>query len=226
MLEKSQVPVPLLLEDIGMYYPTANAVKKRRYGIYKCYCGKEFRAMAQSIKSGNTISCGCYHIEQASQQLTSHGMSGTRLYKIYRGMKDRVLNIKCSAFEHYGGRGIKICSEWEGEFVKFYDWAIANGYDDDLTIDRINNDGNYEPSNCRWVSMTVQNRNTSLLYSHNTSGYRGVCFDKRCCKYISSIGIGGKRIRLGMFDTAIDAAKKYDSYVLENNLEHTINGVI
>jgi hypothetical protein len=91
-----------------------------------------------------------------------HGLSNTRLYRIYNNMKSRCYKIYAKEYNHYGGRGINMCDEWLGEngFINFYNWAINNGYTDELTIDRINNNGNYEPSNCRWISMFVQNNNS------------------------------------------------------------------
>lgn len=90
-----------------------------------------------------------------------HGLSNTRLHAIWRHMQTRCMNKNSSDFEGYGGRGIKICDEWLGKdgFMHFYNWAITNGYAEDLSIDRINNDGDYEPSNCRWVTNEIQQRN-------------------------------------------------------------------
>lgn len=89
-----------------------------------------------------------------------HGGKGTRLYRIWQAMKTRCLNPNFERFSDYGGRGITICEEWENDFQSFHDWSMKNGYSDDLTIDRIDNDGNYEPSNCRWVTNEVQLNNS------------------------------------------------------------------
>lgn len=91
---------------------------------------------------------------------TIHGESGTKLNRKWKKMKERCYNTNCERYKNYGGRGITVCEEWQG-FIPFRDWALANGYEEGLSIDRINNDGNYEPSNCRWVTMAEQNRNTS-----------------------------------------------------------------
>ena len=92
----------------------------------------------------------------------SHGLSRSRLYRIYNDMKSRCYKIYAKEYQNYGGRGIEICEEWLGEngFLNFYNWAMENGYSNELTIDRINNDKNYEPSNCRWVTRLVQNNNS------------------------------------------------------------------
>ena len=87
-----------------------------------------------------------------------HGMRYTRIYNIWRSMRQRCFNPRCDAYKHYGGRGITVCTEWEN-FQTFYDWAMSNGYAEDLTIDRVDTDKNYEPSNCRWVTQKVQQNN-------------------------------------------------------------------
>ena len=97
------------------------------------------------------------------QTITKHNLRYTRLYRIYYGMRARCYNPKTRAYKYYGERGITICDEWLSDFTNFYEWSINNGYSDDLTIDRIDVNGNYEPSNCRWVDMKTQvhNRRTS-----------------------------------------------------------------
>ncbi len=90
-----------------------------------------------------------------------HGQTGTRLYNVWRSMKERCYSSTYVQYKRYGGRGIKICDEWRNDFQAFKAWAIENGYTEGLTIDRIDNDGDYEPNNCRWVDMKTQARNTS-----------------------------------------------------------------
>ena len=124
-----------------------------------CECGSERVVRGSALRTGHTISCGCYHSKLMKEKLTKHDGSRTRLYKVWTSMKHRCHNSADANFQHYGGRGISVCDEWRNSFKEFQDWALSNGYRQGLTIDRINNDGNYEPSNCRWTTMSEQNRN-------------------------------------------------------------------
>lgn len=128
--------------------------KRYRMAIYICpQCKKEFITRVQSVKAGRTTKClNC-------KNKNKYGLSKSRLYSIFRGMQKRIFYEKSISYKNYGGRGITICEEWKNDFMAFYNWAILNGYDDSLTIDRINNDGNYEPSNCRWATKKQQSEN-------------------------------------------------------------------
>ena len=99
--------------------------------------------------------------DEKGRFVASHGGRKTRLYNVWCAMKERCNNPHNKRYENYGGKGIKVCDEWKNDFATFRSWAMENGYDDGLTIDRIDTDGNYEPSNCRWVTHKVQNRNYS-----------------------------------------------------------------
>lgn len=137
----------------------------------KCDCGNEVIVGAYNIKSGNTQSCGCYQRSQTSKACTTHNLSKHPLYKLWAGMKERCECPKNKRYDRYGGRGIKVCEEWH-DFKVFHDWAIANGWVKGLSIERIDNDGDYCPTNCKWTSIAEQQSNTSknhrLTYNGKT----------------------------------------------------------
>lgn len=130
----------------------------------KCDCGNTFYARGGDLGIG-TLSCGCYKKEKTGQLRRTHGKSQTRLHGIWLGMKARCTNPNVDYYSCYGGRGIKVCKEWEQDFEAFYSWALTHGYSDDLTIDRINNDMDYSPDNCKWSNQKEQanNRRNSRL---------------------------------------------------------------
>lgn len=133
-----------------------------------CECGNIKIILADNLKRGKIKSCGCFHDEAARKNNITHGLRHTRLYAIFTGMKQRCFNKNCKAYIKYGGRGITICNEWLSDFMNFYNWAMANGYQEDLSIDRIDVNGNYEPSNCRWADNKIQsqNRTNALNFTH------------------------------------------------------------
>lgn len=129
-----------------------------------CECGNHVTVDGHSLKSGHTQSCGCLMRETVSDIFTKHGGSKNRLYTVWCGMVQRCTNPNHDAFHNYGGRGISICSEWRDSYEAFAEWAYLNGYDETApygkcTIDRIDNDGDYCPANCRWVDMKAQSNN-------------------------------------------------------------------
>lgn len=218
-MENNQNKNLVLIDDLGYKYPKQTSKEKRHYAKYKCYCGNEFDALTDNIKKGNTTSCGCHKKEI----ITKHGLVNHRLYKIWQGILQRCLNSKSIAYKKYGLRGIIICKEWDNDFMSFYNWALENGYSDNLSIDRIDNDGNYEPSNCRWTTKIIQAQNTTRIRINNTSGYRGVTWSREKKKWKARININKKEIHIGYFKNIIEAAQARDTYIINNNLEHTRN---
>lgn len=137
--------------------------------LCKCSCGKEKVIQAHRLVDGHTTSCGCKKQDRFYKIITKHGLSKTRLNHTYRHMKDRCYNPKCNSYKSYGARGIKMCDEWLNDFVAFYNWALANGYKEDLTIERVDVNGDYCPENCTWIPMGDQakNRQNSRLITCN-----------------------------------------------------------
>ena len=213
------LPKPILIEDLGTMFTTESSKRKYRFGIYKCgFCGTDFKACIRNVKRGNTNSCGCYKKRRMSELHKTHGLRYTRLYDIWADIKRRTLNPKNKAYNNYGGRGISICDEWKNDFMSFCNWAMSNGYSDELSIDRIDNDGGYSPENCRWTTRTIQSRN-QRIYKNNTSGFKGVNFHRRDKKFKARISVNKKSIYLGYFQTAEEGAIAYNNYIIENNLE-------
>jgi hypothetical protein len=138
---------------------------KRPLWMCRCKCGNEKIINGSSLRNGDTVSCGCYGKEQREKSHTTHKKTNTRLFNVWQNIKRRCYTKTNPSYKYYGGRGIGVCQEWMNGFQSFCDWAYKNGYDDKApkgicTIDRIDVNGDYEPENCRWVSMAVQNRNT------------------------------------------------------------------
>ena len=139
--------------------PNVNAY----YWKCRCDCGNEVVCSPYKAITGHTNSCGCYKrdktIESNKVKKKTHGGRYERLYSIWDGMKVRCYAPTNKDYPRWGGRGVTVCDEWKNDYAKFREWAYANGYDDKLTIDRIDPNGNYEPDNCRWITNEAQQRN-------------------------------------------------------------------
>lgn len=173
------------------------------YWRCKCDCGNEAHVRGRTLRSGETRSCGCL----AGKNNLQHGEARSRLYIAYRNMMSRCYNPNNHEYYNYGGRGIRVCDEWrepkEGK-KRFFEWAHANGYRDNLTIDRINNNGDYEPDNCRWVDAHTQAINRRIP-RNSTLKVRGVSYHKHDKRYVATIGFHNQHICLGSYKTLEEA---------------------
>lgn len=169
----------------------------------KCDCGNITIVRHGDLRNGSTVSCGCYNYQKESAVKT-HGYSRTKLGNVFEGMKQRCNNPKNKNYEKYGGRGIKICTEWLNDPKKFFDWAIKNGYKEGLSIDRIDVNGNYEPDNCRWADNETQCLNQRLR-KDNKTGYKGIYYSEGV--YRVQIRRSKKRYYFGSYKTLPEAVK-------------------
>jgi len=169
--------IDLTGQQFGRLIVLSDTGKRRHRGIIwlcKCACGKLVEVLSSDLKSGNTKSCGCFQKEIAKKIMTTFrknmkkpqfihgdncGGKQSRLYRIWHNMKSRCYNSNSINYKYYGDKKIKICKEWKNNYMMFKNWALANGYKKDLTIDRINNNKGYYPENCRWISLSENLKN-------------------------------------------------------------------
>lgn len=186
----------------------------RKYGtshlwLCQCDCGNIVEVPTCRLGKG-TNSCGCL----ARDTHSTHKMSNTRLYNIWTLMKRRCLNENASGYENYGGRGITICQEWLNDFMNFCEWSMNNGYKDDLSIDRIDNDGNYEPSNCRWATAKEQANNRR---NYGETEYYGIVRDNT--GYRAQVTVDGKKVYIAHSKDDIEyLVNERNRYIDEHNL--------
>ncbi|MDD3157464.1 hypothetical protein [Anaeromusa sp.] len=172
--------------------------------LFSCECGKSHIATLNNVRSGKTLSCGCLHSEISARIArkisekarcvnTIHGKKNERIYTTYSNMKARCYNQKNTHYSRYGGRGITVCTEWRNSPQAFFDWALKNGYTDELTIDRIDNDKGYCPENCRFVSQATQLRNNSRNVFVTINGSTKVLAD-----WVKALGISRGKVARAM----------------------------
>jgi predicted DNA-binding protein YlxM (UPF0122 family) len=138
-----------------------------------CDCGNKKITTTKCLRNGTTRSCGCFQLDRIKETNTLHNRKPERLYQSWQDMKKRCLNKNSKHYKNYGGRGIIICDEWMHNFIAFRDWALSNGYADNLTLDRIDNNRGYEPNNCKWSTKREQNRNkrNNVIYNGKSLRY-------------------------------------------------------
>ena len=148
--------------------PVEDRGRGRMTWLCDCDCGNTAVILNYNLLNGHTLSCGCLQKERAKECSTNHGLSGTRLHRTWAHMKERCTNPNVRNYDAYGGRGITICNEWL-TFEAFAKWALSNGYADNLTIDRIDNNKGYSPDNCRWITQFEQasNKRSNHLFTIN-----------------------------------------------------------
>ena len=205
-------------------------IKKIRQYICKCDCGRFIKKSRSNIISKNkNKSCGCMSNIWRAEAKRTHGERYTLLYKVWQGVKSRSVNSGTfndrKQHDEYKRKNITMCEEWL-KYENFSKWAKETGYSENsnLSIDRKDNEKGYYPENCRWTTANIQARNTKVIWSTNKTGYRGVSLTTRKKNpYRCLIYVDKKQISLGQYNNPIDAAKAYNKYVLDNDLEHNIN---
>ena len=214
-----------LIDDLGTRRVSCKTTA--RYGIFECeYCGtrKEKKFTYSNLPDG--IKCrSCSNREKSTlpkkykEKINGVTASKSRIYRTWKQMKSRCQNKNVEFYYRYGGRGISVCEEWKNNFLSFKDWSISNGYSDDLSIDRIDPNGNYEPSNCRWATDKQQAINRNKRYSQ--SGFIGVT--EKNNKFSCRVWTGDKRVHLGTYESKEYCSMLYDTYCIVYGLKNTTN---
>ena len=205
---------PKLIGETWRKYPTETSKQKATYGLFECqYCKKEFETQINSVKRGQTRSCGCF---------ATHGLGSNKFYQTWYGMLQRCTNLEHRSYKWYGARGITVCEEWQ-DVTNFVAWAESThpnmeGY----TLDRIDNDKGYSPENCTWSDKTTQAIN-KRMQKNNKSGYVGVIWHIRDKKWRAYIGVNKILKQLGSFKTLEEAIQARDNYIIENKLPHSLS---
>ncbi len=186
----------------------------------KCECGNKKIVSQSSLSKGASESCGCLH----KKRVSSHGLSRHPLYRIIIGMIQRCYNPKDTGYHNYGGREIKVFEKWKHNKESFVKWALEHGWEKGLVIDRINGDGNYEPSNVRFITIAGNSAN-KRKQPNNTTGYTGILqrkYHKKNNTYACRLSINGVEKQLGVFKSKKEALKIRNQFIIDNNLYHAI----
>jgi len=204
-------------KTFGRLTVVAPAAKTDRHLKWECLCvcGNLTKVRASSLRTGITTSCGCANRDA----VTTHGGKKTRLYQTWINMRRRCTDTKATDYKNYGALGITYAHTWDN-FAVFREWAIKAGYTDELTIDRIHVEGNYEPDNCKWSDWNTQAANQRKA-ANTSSKYLGVSL--RGSKWEASIKRSGVAYYVGTFDTELEAAIARDDFIKTNNWPHKLN---
>lgn len=157
--------MPKIIDLVGIQFGMLKVVefmgRKNSHSWFRCECkcGGQTVTTSNNLRRFHTTSCGCYNEKMFRQCAIKHGLSRHKLFRTWIDMRNRCYFINHNRFEHYGGKGIKVCDIWRDDFIEFYRWAIANGWKKGLSLDRKENNKGYQPDNCRWITVKEQNRN-------------------------------------------------------------------
>ena len=197
-------------------------VNQRTKVLVKCKCGKEYMVSPQMLFRDNYAKCclQCSSLKKEKGYGNYKKIRSHPAYSILDNMKSRCYKKSAQGYKHYGGIGVKICDEWKNSYVNFCKWADNNGYKEGLTIDRIDVNGNYEPSNCRFITIQEQKENLHRQVN-NSSGYTGVSLQKNTNKWHSYYNKGGKRFSIGYFDTAKEASLEREKELKRRNIKYS-----
>jgi hypothetical protein len=186
---------------------------------FECECGGTVCTIGSTVANGTVRSCGCLKSEAVIQRNKTHGLSRDPLYHVWGSAIARCSNSNTANYKRYGGRGILFDSEWKSDFMLFYTWSIENGYAKGLELDRIDNDGNYEPSNCRYITK-LHNSWNRRGESNSTSKYKGVSWSTSHKRWRAQGTIDGKKVHIGLYDMEEDAARAYNEKVVSIHCEY------
>lgn len=213
-------------QQFGRYTVLRRDTETVKYGgrmpnyICQCACGSPLRSVPrQSLTKGQAKSCGCLHKEIVAAKATKHGCHTERLYKVWTAIKQRCLNPKDKAYQHYGARGVTICQEWAENYATFRAWCMNNGYQQGLTIERIEVNGNYEPGNISFIPQSEQLSNTRRSLKNRPpmdAMHRGYSYNKRQRKWVAYCrNPDGTREHLGFHSTEEEAKQAFTTYAKE-----------
>lgn len=192
---------------------------KYRYNCECLLCGNKFISLGTVVKTGRRESCGCLSRKRMIEANRKHGMHGTRIYNIWKGIRSRCRDDSYHASHRYKGRNITVCERWN-EFINFYE-DMKDGYFDGAELDRIDNDKGYYPNNCRWVTHK-ENSNNRTKYKNNT-GYTGIHFGKTNRTYQANISHNRKTIYIGSYKTLKEAVIARKEFIINFNKENDTN---